>query len=177
MVDSSFLEVDAAHPTPSLEQSCTPQPHPLPSTSATLSTSSTSTYASHPSLTQTQMHKIIERVIEDVIFLVRGDIVIHQTTLASYGERLDNLTTARVEAREKSEDNSINFTELRREGEVPLTEMPEIVPHFELRVDAPTSIAEQPINVEDDVSDDDVVEETNEEKFMRDNENVIIETQ
>ncbi|KAH0737894.1 hypothetical protein KY290_036599 [Solanum tuberosum] len=167
MVDSSFLEVDAAHPTPSLEQSCTPQPHPLPSTSATLSTSSTSTYASHPSLTQVLIYKI-------------GNLASSanaKTTLASYGERLDNLTTARVEAREKSEDNSINFTELRREGEVPLTEMPEIVPHFELRVDAPTSIAEQPINVEDDVSDDDVVEETNEEKFMRDNENVIIETQ
>uniref|UniRef100_M1DHL9 Uncharacterized protein n=1 Tax=Solanum tuberosum TaxID=4113 RepID=M1DHL9_SOLTU len=130
MVDPTFLEVDAAHPTPSLEQSCTPQPHPLPSTSATLSTSSTSTYASHPSLTQVLIYKI-------------GNLA-----------------------------RSANA-----KGEVPLIEMPEIVPHFELRVDAPTSIAEQPTNVEDDVSDDDVVEETNEEKFMRDNENVIIETQ
>lgn len=46
------------------------------------------------------------------MFPVRAEVVVHFSTLALYGERLDNFTT-RVKAREKCRKSPSKLTELR----------------------------------------------------------------
>uniref|UniRef100_M1DRZ1 Integrase core domain containing protein n=1 Tax=Solanum tuberosum TaxID=4113 RepID=M1DRZ1_SOLTU len=170
VVDPTTLKINVAHPAPSVEPSGTIPPSVIPSTSSALTSSSTPTPRSWPPLTKAliyhmgnlarstdtrvsrlerELPKNIERAVEVAMCPVRADIMLHRTTLASAD--VDQLRSTNI---------SILW------GEVRLTEMPEVVPPYEMRVDGPDGVTEQPTNVDDKVGDDDDDKEKDEDEFL-----------
>ncbi|KAK6776080.1 hypothetical protein RDI58_027081 [Solanum bulbocastanum] len=98
------------------------------------------------------MPNIINTDIDFSMYLVRAEIVSHRTIVASYGDRLDNLTT---------------------QSEVPLLKMSVVVPQTKMR--GPGTIELLVDGESDQIGDGDEDEssiETYEDEFVRVDENV-----